>query len=506
MIAKLADKLQQNEISRQNLFKGMGKHLSTLEASSFLKTNLESAYKKIVDLNRELPEHRQRINRIVSDTARHNEISKLHKESKEELKTLEKESSTICRDIGEAAYLSFKKTRDPGEYYLELFSDLAAHDQAIKKIEDELDQQHHNMRNRPILKKLVDKGRAALLSSSKSAKMMAFPGLYRKAGQKLCESEPGEEAADKRFATFMAPYLKNRQQAGKIESRNQELLAEQERLWQELKALGAEKRHQKLVKELEKTTRHIEEELEQFQAELGKLYCKEHPSSVVSDDYIEESRKKLEGLDKEKHMKLRRAIVRLRRKLRVPLAEIEEIEQELEELYLKERKLREKSKIDKGTRRLGAGDAKQLKEYEKQISRCLRSQKAVQKDHKEDFARLQKDTKEAERIRLKDKVYRIDTELDQLMTCFKLSFANLCSLLLSECMNNERYEMLTLFESIFQLNGDSMLAQTEKLIELERNPKEHKVMEAVEECMKRLNKMGIRDLQGRSVRFAMENG
>ncbi len=160
---------------------------------------------------------------------------------------------------------------------------------------------------------------------------------------------------------------------------------------------------------------------------------------------------------------------------------------------------------EKGAKRLGAGDAKQLKEYEKQINTCLRSKKAAQKDHKQDFARLQKDTKEAERIRLKDKVYRIDTELDQLMTCFKLSFANLCSLLLAEGMNHARYEMLTLFESIFQLNGHSMLTKTEKFIELEGNRKEHKVMQAVAECMKKLNNMGIRDLQGRSVRFAMQN-
>ena len=82
MIAKLADRLKQNEIGRQDLFKGLGKHLSTLEASPFLKTKLESSYKKIVDLNRELPEHRQQINKIVRDTARHNEISKLLKDSK----------------------------------------------------------------------------------------------------------------------------------------------------------------------------------------------------------------------------------------------------------------------------------------------------------------------------------------------------------------------------------------------------------------------------------------
>ncbi|HEB09765.1 MAG TPA: hypothetical protein ENI06_00955, partial [Spirochaetales bacterium] len=71
MIAKLAERLKQNETGRQDFFKGLGKHLANLEASPFIKTNLESSYKKIVDLNRELPEHRQQINKIVRDTARH---------------------------------------------------------------------------------------------------------------------------------------------------------------------------------------------------------------------------------------------------------------------------------------------------------------------------------------------------------------------------------------------------------------------------------------------------
>ena len=218
--------------------------------------------------------------------------------------------------------------------------------------------------------------------------------------------------------------------------------------------------------------------------------------------------KRVENYDsmKEKHTKLRRSIAGLRKKLRTPLGEIETIELELKGLYLKERKLRENSRVEKGTRRLGAMDEKQLKACEKEINRCLRAQKAVEKEHGEDFAKLKKDTKEAERIRLKDKVYRIDTELDQLLTCFKLSFANLCSLLLSECMNHARYEMLTLFESIFQLNGYSLVTTTEKCINLERNPKEPKVMKVVGECMKQLNSMGIQDLQGHTLRFVMHNG
>lgn len=218
--------------------------------------------------------------------------------------------------------------------------------------------------------------------------------------------------------------------------------------------------------------------------------------------------KRVENYDsmKEKHAKLKRAIGQLRRKLRVPLDEIEKIEQELKTLYIKERKLREKSQIKQGIRHLRIKDTEQLKKCEKEINKHKRLQKAIEKNHKEDFLKLKKYIKEADRIRLKDKVYRIDTELDGLMTCFKISFANLCSFLLCEFMNDAKYEMQTLFESVFCLSGNSTLTYEKKLIELERNPKEPNVMKEMLVCMNKLNEMSICDLQNRRLYFTMQNG
>jgi transposase len=205
--------------------------------------------------------------------------------------------------------------------------------------------------------------------------------------------------------------------------------------------------------------------------------------------------KKLEDYDsmKEKHSKIKQTVEQLRAKLRDPLSEKEEINKELTTLYRKERKLREKSKIDLGKRVLSEPDSTELEEIERKIDKRLRRQKAIEKKHKEDFAKLKKNMKEEGRIRFKDKIYRIDTELDQIMTCFKLSFANLCSFFLMECMNHERYELVTLFESIFQLGGNARITDREKTIELERNPKEQKVMKKLEAGIKKLNEMKIKN-------------
>ena len=213
--------------------------------------------------------------------------------------------------------------------------------------------------------------------------------------------------------------------------------------------------------------------------------------------------KKIENYEKmeEKHSEICRTITQLKARLKKPLQEIEAIEEQLAQLYRQERAFREKSVIVEGKRVLGEANSIELKQFEARINKCLRQQKAIEKEHKDDFKRLKKFLREEMRIRDKDKVYRIDTELDQIATCFKLSFINLSSLFLTKCMDHEKFELLTLFESIFQLGGNAFAGDGEKTIELEMNPKEPKLMAKLEKGLRILNTMNICDLDGQSIQF-----
>lgn len=215
--------------------------------------------------------------------------------------------------------------------------------------------------------------------------------------------------------------------------------------------------------------------------------------------------KKIEKYSKmnERHRKISKAMNQLKAKLKKPLKEIEELEEKLVRLYKREKKIREKVLIKHGKRVLCDSDSIALKQCESQITKCIREQKNIEKEYKYDFDKLKKYVKEENRIRDKNKVYKIDIELDQIMTCFKLSFINLCSFLLKECMNNERFELLTLYESIFQLEGNVIITDKEKRISLKKNEKEPKVMEKLKKCIKKLNSMKIKDLEGRIIQFAI---
>jgi hypothetical protein len=215
--------------------------------------------------------------------------------------------------------------------------------------------------------------------------------------------------------------------------------------------------------------------------------------------------KKIENYDKmeEKHANICKRIVQLKSKLREPLKEIEKIDEKLAELYMLERPLREKSVIIDGKRILSDDNALMLKECESEINQCNRQKAKIKKDHKDDLDKYERYIEEEKRIRYKDKVYRIDVELDQIMTCFKLSFVNLCSLFLKKCFNDEKMELLTLFESIFQLNGSASILNGTKTIELEMNPKEPKLMDRLNIGLDILNTTNVHDLDKHLIEFKL---
>jgi hypothetical protein len=169
-------------------------------------------------------------------------------------------------------------------------------------------------------------------------------------------------------------------------------------------------------------------------------------------------------------------ITHFKLKLKAPLMEINAIEVQLTDLYSQEKILREKYRVEEGKRILDDVDTICLKECESNINRCIRQKAKIEKEHKEDFDKLKNNLEEEKRLRDKDKVYKVDVELDQIMTCFKMTFVNLCSFFLIKCFDREKFELLTLMESIFQLDGSASVSDDRKVIDLEMNPKEPDLM------------------------------
>ncbi|MCP3872189.1 MAG: hypothetical protein GY699_03410 [Desulfobacteraceae bacterium] len=187
---------------------------------------------------------------------------------------------------------------------------------------------------------------------------------------------------------------------------------------------------------------------------------------------------------------LQKSVLNLEEELEVPLSHIKIKEKELQPLIKKETKYREKSSIINGNRVFkNEKTEKQFNRINKEINKLLREKSKLKKAHEKQFKSLEKKKKELARIIDKKKIYKVDVELDQLMTGFKLSFANVCSYFIEECLDGQKMSLETLYESIFNLRGQSKLKGKVKKIILERNDKQPKMMEKLSNAFNIINHM-----------------
>ena len=106
---------------------------------------------------------------------------------------------------------------------------------------------------------------------------------YREAGQKFCESALVDGVEDPDLKLALGPYRRNHQEVERLGSEVRNLRSRQETLWAELKELGADRAHQRRVREIEHQIERIEEELEAALGSLGRMY-RAKPLKAFADD------------------------------------------------------------------------------------------------------------------------------------------------------------------------------------------------------------------------------
>lgn len=156
-----------------------------------------------------------------------------------------------------------------------------------------------------------------------------------------------------------------------------------------------------------------------------------------------------------------------------------------------------------GKRQLSEDDAQQFTAIQKAINRLKRKIKKIEHRKGKAWTSLKKKRTELTRISAKKKIYQVDVELDQLMTCFKISFANVCCYLLTECFNGEHMSLQRLFEAIFELRGQMRIEGEQRRVCIKRNPKQEAMMKKVDAAFDVINQMGIDDINGYKYHFEL---
>jgi len=196
-------------------------------------------------------------------------------------------------------------------------------------------------------------------------------------------------------------------------------------------------------------------------------------------------------------------IRQLRAELREPLSAIVEEETKVAKLIPKERCLRARSQIVDGKRIFAPNEAE---EFEK-ISRLINAhERRVKTIHKENADLRKLDGAEREWIRLqgKETVYKVDVELDQIMTFFRVSLVNLYTYV-AHLMGWSHLSLVKFLHVVIFLNGRIEETRESRHIILERNEKDPKTMNALSAAISKINALQIRNPAGQRISFDLQD-
>jgi transcription termination factor NusB len=207
----------------------------------------------------------------------------------------------------------------------------------------------------------------------------------------------------------------------------------------------------------------------------------------------------------EKQKELQRKITGLRGQLADLCCEIEQEEEVIAQLVKEERKLREVSRIENGKRILPEKQKERFEEIGRQIAKEQREIKKIMTPKAAEFRRLGKLEREWLRLQGKERVYKIDVELDMIMTFYRIGLVNLYSYLATELFGGERVSMSRMVESIMHLRAAIEERATTKKVILEYNKKEPDMMKRLEKAIDKINSLASKTLDGKRYQFALEH-
>ncbi|MCP4112194.1 MAG: hypothetical protein GY749_42840 [Desulfobacteraceae bacterium] len=199
-----------------------------------------------------------------------------------------------------------------------------------------------------------------------------------------------------------------------------------------------------------------------------------------------------------------RMIEKLKNDLSGQLKKIKEHEEAIIKLIPEERKLRNQSKTENGKRILSSDLTEELKSYTRQINKHKKSIKKIEKSDQDKFRRLRNHEREWFRLRGKEVVYKVDAELDQIVTYHRVGLANLYAYFIKYFLGGQPMSMMNLLQRIVHLNAKIKETNKVRYIILDYNEKDVSMMEKLAEAIEKINKLNVTGPHGKKMIFSLE--
>jgi chromosome segregation ATPase len=236
----------------------LGNILYSDHRSSLKRKSLNETVKEISDVTAEISGIDTSIRRIQEITKQLSTIEKERKSLLNDESELNEIMNNLYGRIGEAVFAYYQDNPFSETEHDGIFSELNKEVEDYTKREAELTRIEANVSEKPLLEKVVQKGKKVFLRSKVSSKLNTIKRLYTEAGRQVCESGFINDIEDRNVSVTAAPYFETKEKADSIRKQIEKLNTEEKHLREELSELGVEKKPDKRIDALEGRKKDLE--------------------------------------------------------------------------------------------------------------------------------------------------------------------------------------------------------------------------------------------------------
>jgi chromosome segregation ATPase len=314
-INELRKIIEKNTTEIHLCLRKLGEYLSYREAGVLSTPEMEELHRRIQDLRHQLPESRQKVKKILQSVARNEELEREIRDRKAHIAELAGKDQVICEAIGRAAYTAYRSLTAPRQEYLELFEPLRRQEQELEELEAEYEKLQAHTKGGKFFRIFREAGRSLYLKGVLSLRRKAVSKSFHEVGKRFCDSELGVELKDRGLREALVPYEVNEKKIDALHRETEKLREDQGRMWNELKTLGADRSHQKRVREIETEIQRIERQLHDAFEALGSSF-RGTRSGDFNDIEASSTVKQIERIE-QANRRYRKQIVRLRAAMQI---------------------------------------------------------------------------------------------------------------------------------------------------------------------------------------------
>ena len=270
-IKELEAEIEKRELVIQDYYERIGEIIFAADDDKKEGSLAGKMLNEIVEIDAELNSERKRIENILSAVDRADEIEALRKNLMQKIRSIEKDNVSNYETIGRASFEAYKDGELPADRYENIFADII---KIMIKIDDDENERNHlseKEKSAGILQRIKLKARSLYLKNVVSSHYLQLQRQYKKAGEKICNSELVMNLEADSVERALKPYRENLEGIEKLEMEDKKLDSETAKLQGSLEGLGAEANPIRTVNEIEKHVNNLYEKRKSILIESGEL-------------------------------------------------------------------------------------------------------------------------------------------------------------------------------------------------------------------------------------------